>query len=244
MTKPAIPETWHAALGPVLETPALRALDRALAAEAAAGKTIYPAPELRFAAFARTPLARVKVVILGQDPYHGPDQAHGLAFSVPPGVRVPPSLRKIAKEIAADLGLPMPGHGNLESWADQGVLLLNTVLTVEAGRAGSHQKRGWETLTDAAIAAVAALPTPVVFLLWGAYAQTAAARVPGMQTGPHLVLRAPHPSPLSARTGFFGCRHFSQTNHFLNANGRGTIDWSLPPLPDQFNADQFNAAVR
>jgi uracil-DNA glycosylase len=227
----------------------MRAMTLALAAEAAAGKTIYPPDKLRFAAFEHTPLHRVKAVILGQDPYHGPNQAHGLAFSVPPGVRVPPSLRNIHQEIEADLGLPRPAHGNLESWAGQGVLLLNTALTVEAGRAGSHHKRGWEALTDAAIAAVAALQTPVVFLLWGAHAQNTAARVPGLETGPHLVLRAPHPSPLSARTGFFGCRHFSKANDFLRTHGRGTIDWSLPPLPDlpgpdRLDPDLFSAAVR
>jgi uracil-DNA glycosylase len=240
----AIPESWRPALGPVLETPALRALNLALAAEAAAGKTIYPPPELRLAAFHRTPLHCVKAVILGQDPYHGPNQAHGFAFSVPPGVRVPPSLRNIHKEIEADLGLPRPAHGNLESWAAQGVLLLNTALTVEAGRAGSHQKCGWEALTDAAIAAVAALQTPVVFLLWGAHAQHTAARVPGLQRGKHLVLRAPHPSPLSARTGFFGCKHFSQANEFLSDRGRGTIDWSVPPLPDLFGADALSVEAR
>ncbi len=238
MTIPsALPESWRGALGPVLQSPALRALERALAAEAAAGTVIYPPRPLRFAAFARAPLPRVRAVILGQDPYHGPGQAHGLAFSVPPGVRVPPSLRNIYREIAADLGLAPPAHGNLESWADQGVLLLNTALTVEAGRAGSHHQRGWEALTDAAVAAVAAQDAPVVFLLWGAHAQRTAARMPGLAQGPHLALRAPHPSPLSAHTGFFGCRHFSQTNAFLQANGRGTIDWSVPaPGPDLFSA--------
>jgi len=241
---PAIPETWHPALRPVLESAALRGLILALEAEAAAGKAIFPPCERRLAALAHTPLQRVKVVILGQDPYHGPDQAHGFAFSVPPGVRVPPSLRNIYKEIEADLGLPAPAHGNLESWANQGVLLLNTVLTVEAARAGSHRNRGWEALTDAALAAVAALPAPVVFLLWGAQAQAAATRVPGLAASRHLVLRAPHPSPLSARTGFFGCRHFSRANDFLRASGRGTINWSIPPTPDRFGGDLFSAAVR
>jgi uracil-DNA glycosylase len=240
----ALSESWRAALGPVLLTPEMRALERTLAAEAAAGKTIYPPPALRFAAFERTPLPRVRAVILGQDPYHGPDQAHGLAFSVPPGARVPPSLRNIYRELEADLGLPRPDHGNLACWADQGVLLLNTALTVEAGRAGSHHNRGWEALTDAAITAVAALQTPVAFLLWGAHAQKTAARVPRLQEGPHLLLRAPHPSPLSARTGFFGCQHFSQTNAFLSANGRGTIDWSVPPPADLPLHDLFSAAVR
>jgi uracil-DNA glycosylase len=174
------------------------------------------------------PLPAVKVVILGQDPYHGAGQAHGLAFSVAPGVRIPPSLRNIFKELETDLGLPRAAHGNLESWARQGVLLLNTALTVEAARPGSHSQRGWEILTDAVITAVAACPAPTAFLLWGNHAQTTAARIPALQTGPHQVLCAPHPSPFSAHKGFLGCRHFSQTNAFLAAYGRGTIDWSVP----------------
>ncbi|MGL4541344.1 MAG: uracil-DNA glycosylase, partial [Polymorphobacter sp.] len=163
--------------------------------------------------------------ILGQDPYHGEGQAHGLCFSVPPGVRPPPSLGNIYKELEADLGLPRPRHGNLESWAQQGVLLLNSVLTVEMGQAASHQRRGWERFTDAVIARVNAQAAPVVFLLWGAYAQRKAAFV---DTTRHLVLNAAHPSPLSAHNGFLGCRHFSQANAFLLAHGRTPVDWALP----------------
>ena len=169
----------------------------------------------------------MKVVILGQDPYHGPGQAHGLCFSVPEGVRIPPSLVNVYKEIESDLGIPPPGHGNLEKWARQGVLLLNNSLTVEQGRAGSHQKLGWEAITDAAVAAVAAREEPTVFMLWGSHARNKAARVPGLMHGRHLVLTAPHPSPLSAHSGFFGCGHFSKANAFLERHGRGAIDWRL-----------------
>jgi uracil-DNA glycosylase len=167
----------------------------------------------------------VRVVILGQDPYHGAGQAHGLCFSVKPGVRVPPSLMNIYKELRSDLGIAPATHGFLESWARQGVLLLNAVLTVEGGQAASHAGRGWEAFTDAVIAAVNARETPTVFLLWGAHAQKKAASV---DTGRHLVLRAAHPSPLSAHGGFFGCRHFSKANAFLEAHSHARIDWRLP----------------
>jgi uracil-DNA glycosylase len=220
-------ESWSAALGPVLETSAVRELLAFLDAEEAAGKRIYPPRDSRLRAFALTPLEAVKVVILGQDPYHGAGQAHGLAFSVPEGVKVPPSLRNIHKEIASDCGGIAPKTGNLEQWARQGVLLLNTSLSVEEGRAGSHAKLGWEAVTDAAVAAVAAKPEPCVFLLWGAHAQRKAERVPDLARGRHLVLAAAHPSPLSARNGFFGSRPFSQANAFLEAHGRGGIDWSV-----------------
>lgn len=205
----------------------MKALCAFLAAEEAAGKTVYPPHLQRLAAFELTPLEGVRVVILGQDPYHGPGQAHGLAFSVAHGVKVPPSLVNIYKEIESDLGLPRPSHGNLSHWAKQGVLLLNNALTVEDGIAGSHHNRGWEVLTDAAVAAVAARPVPSVFMLWGSHAQRKAAMVPGLESGSHLVLKAPHPSPLSAHRGFLGCRHFSQANAFLEAHGRGTIDWQV-----------------
>lgn len=228
MSGSAIPETWRPALDPVLASPPLRALGGWLRAEEAAGKVIYPPRGVRLAALELTPLPQVRVVILGQDPYHGPGQAHGLAFSVLPGVKIPPSLVNIAKELRSDLGLPMPRHGHLVHWARQGVLLLNNALTVEAGQAGSHQNRGWELLTDAVVAAVAARNDPVVFLLWGSHAQKKAARVAGLEAGPHLVLKAPHPSPLSAHAGFFGCKHFSRANAFLQQHGRGEIDWSLP----------------
>lgn len=228
MTTHPIPETWRPALDPVLASAPLRALGGWLRAEEAAGKVVYPPRGVRLAALELTPLPDVRVVILGQDPYHGPGQAHGLAFSVLPGVKIPPSLVNIAKELRSDLGIAMPRHGHLKHWARQGVLLLNNALTVEAGRPGSHQNRGWEHLTDAVIAAVAARRDPTVFLLWGSHAQKKAARVAGLDTGPHLVLKAPHPSPLSAHSGFFGCRHFSQANAFLREHGRGEIDWSLP----------------
>jgi uracil-DNA glycosylase len=228
MTTTPVPESWRPALDPVLATPPLRALGGWLRAEEAAGKTIFPPRGVRLAALELTPLDSVRVVILGQDPYHGRGQAHGLAFSVLPGVKVPPSLANIYKELRDDLGLPVPRHGHLDAWAKQGVLLLNNALTVEQAQPGSHQNRGWEALTDAAVAAVAARPDPAVFLLWGSHAQKKAARIPGLGTGPHLVLKAPHPSPLSAYAGFFGCRHFSQANAFLAACGRGTIDWRLP----------------
>lgn len=223
-----LPESWRAALEPVLATARLRALGGFLSAEEKAGKTIYPPRGTRLAALERTPLDAVKVVILGQDPYHGPGQAHGLSFSVPEGIAIPPSLRNIYKELEADLGIAPAPHGNLMRWADQGVLLLNTALTVEAGQAGSHQRRGWEEFTDAAVAAVAARAEPSVFVLWGAHARKKAAGVAGLGKGtPHLVLTSPHPSPLSAYAGFFGSKPFSQANAFLEAKGRGAIDWRI-----------------
>jgi uracil-DNA glycosylase len=223
----AVPVSWKPALDPVLATPQARKLGGFLKAEEAAGKRIFPPRGLRLAALALTPLDAVKVVVLGQDPYHGAGQAHGLCFSVAKGVKVPPSLVNIYKEIESDLGLPRPAHGNLESWARQGVLLLNNALTVEEGRAGSHQNLGWEAITDAAVAAVAAKTEPCVFLLWGSHARNKAARVPGLSASHHLVLTAPHPSPLSAYNGFFGCKHFSQANAFLEAQGRGAVDWQV-----------------
>ena len=223
----AIPPSWRGVLEPALATLEARQLGGFLKAEEAAGKRIYPPQGSRLRALELTPLDRVKVVILGQDPYHGADQAHGLAFSVQPGVRTPPSLANIYKELASDLGLPIPAHGNLERWARQGVLLLNNALTVEQAQPGSHRKLGWEAITDAVVAAVAAKAEPCVFMLWGSHAQQKAARVPGLATGPHLTLKAPHPSPLSAYTGFLGCRHFSQANAFLEATGRGAVDWRL-----------------
>ena len=196
-----------------------------LAKEEQAGKQVFPPRGQRLRALELTPLEKVKVVVLGQDPYHGPGQAHGLAFSVPEGVRIPPSLVNIYKELKSDLGVSPRGHGNLEDWARQGVLLLNNSLTVEAGKAGSHGGRGWDAITDAAIAAVAAQPEPSVFILWGNHARKKAQRVPGLSNGRHLVLTSPHPSPLSAHSGFFGSRPFSKANAFLEANGREPIDW-------------------
>jgi uracil-DNA glycosylase len=225
-THPEIPQSWQEAVLPVLAAPASRKLGGFLKEEEKAGKRIFPPRGQRLAALELTPLDEVKVVILGQDPYHGFGQAHGLAFSVPEGIKVPPSLVNIYKEIASDLGLQAPGHGNLEGWARQGVLLLNNALTVEEGRAGSHQMIGWEAITDAVVAAVAASEKPTVFMLWGSHARKKAARVDGLSKGAHLVLTAPHPSPLSAHSGYFGCRHFSKANAFLEANGRSAIDWS------------------
>lgn len=227
MATQALPETWRDALEPMLATREARKLGGFLSAEERAGKRIYPPQGSRLRALELTPLDQVKVVILGQDPYHGAGQAHGLCFSVPEGVKVPPSLVNIYKELETDLGLPRAAHGNLENWARQGVLLLNNALTVEEGRAGSHQNMGWEAITDAAVAAVAARDCPSVFLLWGSHARRKAERVPGLIGGKHLVLTAPHPSPLSAHSGFFGCRHFSQANGFLEEQGRGAIDWRV-----------------
>ncbi len=228
--RPRIDPSWEAPLSEALAR--LPALDAFLDAEAGAGKAIYPPAEDRFRALELTPLDAVRVVILGQDPYHGPGQAHGLSFSVRPGVKVPPSLSNIYKELHTDLGIAPVGHGCLEHWARQGVLLLNTVMSVEGGKAASHRGRGWEAFTDAIIRAVAAKPDPVVFLLWGAHAQAKAAFVRGIdQGGAHLVLSAPHPSPLSAYKGWFGSRPFSQANAFLIAHGAPPIDWTLPPAP-------------
>ena len=223
----AVPASWRDALEPVLASPEARRLGGFLKTEEAAGKRIYPPPGSRLRALELTPRDAVKVVILGQDPYHGPGQAHGLSFSVQDGVRVPPSLLNIYKEIEADLGLPRPSHGNLSSWARRGVLLLNAVLTVEDGQPASHQGEGWEAISDAVVAAVAAKPEPCVFLLWGSHARKQAGHVPGLANSHHLVLTAPHPSPLSAHAGFLGCRHFSQANAFLEAKGRGAVDWRL-----------------
>ena len=200
-------------------------LKRFLLAEKQQGKRIFPKGSDWFRALDLTPIEEVRVVILGQDPYHGPGQAHGLCFSVPSGVQPPPSLVNIYKELESDLGISRPRHGFLEHWARQGVLLLNSVLTVEMGRAASHRERGWERFTDRIIAEVNAKSDPVVFMLWGSYAQKKAAFVDGSK---HLVLKAPHPSPLSAHSGFFGCRHFSKANAFLESRGMEPIDWALP----------------
>jgi uracil-DNA glycosylase len=223
-----IPESWRPVLEPVLSTPEARRLGGWLKAEEGAGKQVYPPRGQRLAALALTPLDAVRCVILGQDPYHGEGQAHGLAFSVQAGVRPPPSLVNIYKELESDLGLPRPQTGDLTPWARQGVLLLNNTLTVEAGLAGSHAGRGWDAITDAAVAAVAASERPTVFILWGSHARRKASRVPPLaRAGHHLVLASAHPSPLSAHSGFFGSRPFSRTNAFLEAAGRGTIDWRI-----------------
>ena len=192
------------------------------------GITIYPPQEQVFSAFETTPFDQVKVVIIGQDPYHGPNQAHGLCFSVQPGVKTPPSLVNIYKELAQDIpGFTIPNHGYLQSWAEQGVLLLNTVLTVQAGNAHSHKHLGWEYFTDQVIKALNEHKQGLIFLLWGSHAQKKAASI---DRSKHSVLAGPHPSPLSAHRGFFGCKHFSATNEILTKQGLPAIDWHLPSL--------------
>ena len=226
-------ESWARALADERASPAMIALERSLATDTAAGAQIFPPAADRFRAFALTPLDQVRVVILGQDPYHGAGQAHGLSFSVRPGVAIPRSLANIYAEMETDLGVPRARHGFLEHWARQGVLLLNAVLSVPIGQANAHRGRGWEALTDAAIRAVNAQPHPVVFILWGAHAQAKAALIDDVsQGGRHLVLVSPHPSPLSARKGFFGSRPFSRANAFLVEHGRPPIDWALPDLTE------------
>lgn len=230
MSQAPLPESWARHLDPEFAAPYMQALRDFLAREKAAHKVIYPHSSNWFRAFELTPLDRVRVVVLGQDPYHGPGQAHGLCFSVRPGVATPPSLQNIYKELAQDVDFTPVNHGFLESWARQGVLLLNSVLTVERGNAGSHRNQGWETFTDRAIQVINEQCSGVVFLLWGSYAQKKASFV---DRGKHCVLHAPHPSPLSAHRGFFGKRHFSQTNAFLAERGGQPIDWQLPAsVPD------------
>jgi uracil-DNA glycosylase len=218
-------DSWKMPLQAEFDAPYMGVLKAFLVAEKAKGKRIFPKGSEWFRALDATPMDHVRVVILGQDPYHGEGQAHGLCFSVQRGVRPPPSLLNIYKEMKTDLGLDPPSHGNLEAWAEQGVLLLNSVLTVEAGLAASHQGKGWERFTDAVIRLVNNGPRPVVFILWGAYAQKKAAFVDRTR---HLVLTSAHPSPLSAHNGFFGSRPFSKANEFLVARGEGPIDWKLP----------------
>ncbi|MGH8029841.1 MAG: uracil-DNA glycosylase [Arenimonas sp.] len=219
--------SWKARVGDYLLRPDMQELAAFLRASKAAGKVIYPRGPDIFAALDATPFESVKAVILGQDPYHGPGQAHGLCFSVPPGVVVPPSLANIFKEIESDLGLARPAHGNLRAWADRGVLLLNAVLTVEQGRAGAHAGRGWEGFTDHVIERLATEREGLVFLLWGSYAQQKGKIIDGRR---HCVLRAPHPSPLSAHRGFYGSGHFSRANRYLVGRGQAPLDWSLPAL--------------
>ncbi|QNA85943.1 uracil-DNA glycosylase [Sphingomonas sp. So64.6b] len=223
---------WLEPLRAEFDSPYMRELKSFLVAEKAAGTRFFPRGDEWFRALDLTPLQDVRVVILGQDPYHGEGQAHGLCFSVKPGVRPPPSLVNIYKELASDLDIPPARHGFLEHWAQQGVLLLNAVLTVRMGAAASHQGRGWEKFTDAVIRLVNAQDQPTVFMLWGSHAQKKAAFVDSVDRGGrHLVLKSVHPSPLSAYGGFFGSRPFSQANAFLEAHGRTPIDWALPALP-------------
>lgn len=219
---------WLKHLAPEFEQPYMTQLRGFLVAEKQAGKRIFPRGDEFFSALDHTPLDRVKVVILGQDPYHGEGQAHGLCFSVRPGVPVPPSLQNIYKELNDELGLPIPGHGCLTSWADQGVLLLNSVLSVECARAASHRGQGWEQFTDRVVELVNREREGVVFMLWGSYAQKKGAIIDRQK---HCVLTAPHPSPLSAHRGFFGCGHFAAANEYLKGRGETPIDWRLPETP-------------
>jgi uracil-DNA glycosylase len=221
---PRLPASWLPVLTPELSAPYFAELLAFVASERAHGE-VYPSADQVFAALQLTPLTAVRVVILGQDPYHGPGQAQGLAFSVPPGVVPPPSLRNMFKELQADLGIGIPaGKGCLSGWAEQGVLLLNTVLTVRAGAAGSHRGHGWERFTNAVISAVAALPVPPVFVLWGGSAQEKAALLSPPR---HAVIKSAHPSPLSAWGGFFGSRPYSAVNQVLVGRGQEPIDWSV-----------------
>ncbi|HAG97002.1 MAG: uracil-DNA glycosylase [Pseudomonadales bacterium] len=220
-----IEPSWKQHLLPQFQQDYMHSLRDFLVAQKKAGKVIYPKGDEYFNAFNLTPFDRVKVVMIGQDPYHGPGQAHGLCFSVQKGVRFPPSLQNIFKEIHADLGLPIPTNGCLSHWAEQGVLLLNAVLTVEQSKAAAHQGKGWEQFTDAAIRELNEKREGIVFMLWGSYAQKKGQIIDQKK---HCVLKAPHPSPLSAHRGFFGCRHFSKANQYLEAKGLTPIDWSVP----------------
>ncbi|WP_286237008.1 uracil-DNA glycosylase [Neptuniibacter halophilus] len=220
---------WQAALAEQFEQPYMQQLEAFLQQQKAERKIIYPPSDNWFRALEVTPLDQVRVVILGQDPYHQPGQAHGLCFSVLPGIKVPPSLVNIYKELKADLDIEPVSHGYLESWARQGVLLLNSVLTVEQSQAGSHQGKGWELFTDQVISLINRHCEHVVFMLWGSYAQKKGATIDADR---HLVLKAPHPSPLSAHRGFLGCQHFSQANQYLQSVGREPIQWQLPAQPD------------
>jgi uracil-DNA glycosylase len=216
--------SWKSVLSKEFGQPFFAGIKQFLLKERAEGQTIFPPGKLIFNAFNTTPFEAVKVVIIGQDPYHGPGQAHGLSFSVPQGVPIPPSLLNIYKEIKADLGHPMPTHGNLMQWAEQGVLLLNAILTVRAHQAASHHGAGWEKFTDAAIHHLNRDRDGLVFMLWGGYAKKKGEMI---DRGRHLILTAPHPSPLSAHSGWFGSKHFSQANAYLQAAGKEPIDWQV-----------------
>ncbi len=218
--------SWKSALLPEFSKPYMLELKTFIRSEQSEKKIMYPAPNEFFAALNLTPVDEIKVVILGQDPYHGPGQAHGLCFSVRPGVALPPSLENIFKELKTDLQVERPEHGCLWSWAKQGVLLLNATLSVQAGRAGSHQNKGWEPFTDTVIDYLNREKSGLVFLLWGSFAQKKGAFIDKKK---HLVLTAPHPSPLSSYRGFFGCKHFSKTNKYLVERKKKPIEWALPP---------------
>jgi len=220
-----IEESWKKALKDEFTKTYFQQIPLHLKTEKAQGKLIYPPGGLIFNAFNTTPFDKVKVVILGQDPYHGPGQAHGLCFSVPYGVPPPPSLMNIFKELQDDIGIEIPGHGNLTHWAEQGVFLLNASLTVRAGEPMSHSKIGWAQFTDTVIRTISEKKKNIVFLLWGKFAQEKRVLIDETK---HLILRSVHPSPLSAYGGFFGCKHFSKTNEYLVAKGVDPIDWKLP----------------
>ena len=220
------PKTWESIINDEREKAYFQSVLAFVEQQRNSGKTVYPPQEQVFSAFDMTPFESVRVVILGQDPYHGANQAHGLAFSVLPGVKIPPSLRNMYKELAQDIeGFEIPSHGYLDTWASQGVLMLNTVLTVEEAKAHSHAKCGWETFTDTIISELNQRSEPIIFLLWGAHAQK---KGQAIDADKHHVLVAPHPSPLSARRGFFGCQHFSMTNELLSSINQQPIDWTLP----------------
>lgn len=221
--------SWHLLLHPEFEKPYMKNL-KAFLSQEMASNTVYPPRELIFNALCHTPYDKVKVVIIGQDPYHGPSQAEGLCFSVPKNVPIPPSLQNIFKELHSDLGIPKPPHGSLVSWAKQGVLLLNATLTVRANVAKSHFGKGWETFTDKIVQILSEKVEPIVFLLWGRSAIDKYKHIcDSNRNSNHLVLTAAHPSPLSAYAGFFGCRHFSRANQFLKEHNRTEIDWNVPP---------------
>lgn len=227
--------SWKEQLKEEFEKPYFKSLADFVRGEYAA-KTVYPPPKRIFAALESVPFDSVRVVVLGQDPYHGPGQAHGLCFSVPDGVPKPPSLQNIFKELHSDLGLTIPSDGNLQHWADQGVLLLNATLTVVSGQAGSHQGKGWEEFTDAVVKKLNEHREGLVFLLWGAYAQKKGAHI---DRAKHLVLEAPHPSPLSAHNGFFGCKHFSKTDAYLLSKGGAPIAWTKD-IPEEIDVRELN----
>ena len=224
MSEGSLCQSWQKQVGAYLASQQMQELATFLRQEKAKGKIIYPANAQLFAAFNATPFEQVKVVILGQDPYHGPGQAHGLSFSVPEGIATPPSLLNIFKELSREYGWPMPCSGNLKAWADQGVLLLNAVLSVENAKPGSHQHKGWEGFTDEVIRQLSEQREGIVFMLWGAYAQAKGKIIDHQR---HCVLKAPHPSPLSAYRGFIGCGHFSSANRYLQRQGSTPIQWQI-----------------
>lgn len=224
VAQPNLESGWLKVLEQEFQKPYFSDLKTFLLQQKAAGKIVYPPGALMFNAFSQTPFEKVKVVILGQDPYHGEGQAHGLSFSVPAGVSIPPSLKNIFHELKTDLGIEPPSSGDLNAWAQQGVLLLNAVLTVNAGEPGSHRPAGWETFTDEVIRILSAEKQHLVFMLWGNFARQKEYLIDAQR---HCVLKAPHPSPFSAHTGFFGCRHFSSCNTYLMQHGKTPVDWNL-----------------